>query len=84
MFTVAMNKKARTYKSYSKIRLDGRKLARLRANKQLTQTDVARRAGIGRLCYVNAERGCLLQPAKAGAIAEFYNTPLEELEARSA
>jgi hypothetical protein len=76
------------YESKTTIRLNGEKLIRLRAKRGWTQAEAARRCklidermrGISIFCYGSAERGALLQAAKAGLIAKLYEVPLEQLE----
>lgn len=70
--------------SQSKVKLDTKKLVRLRAKRQWTQKQAARKAKVSLPTYGNAERGLDLQAAKAGMIAAAYGVELAELEARSA
>jgi transcriptional regulator with XRE-family HTH domain len=78
----------KAYASKTKIRLDGRKLVHLRADRGWTQAEAAERCklidpakrGISIFCYGNAERGSELQATKAGLIARLYDIPLKQLE----
>lgn len=72
------------YDSKTKIRLDGRKLVHLRAAKEWTQKQAAKKAKISLPTYGNAERGLEVQAVKAGLIAKAFHVPVEQLEARCA
>lgn len=72
------------YPNKTKIRLNARKLIRLRADREWTQAVAARNAGISRPCYINAESGGAIQAAMAGKIAKLYGHDVDELEAQSA
>jgi DNA-binding XRE family transcriptional regulator len=68
-----------TYQSKTKIKLKGRALVMLRAKKQWTQKQAARKAGVSLWTYGFAEAGAELHAKSAGKIAELYGKDLEEL-----
>lgn len=74
----------RKYESTTKIRLDARKLIRLRAKKEWTQAVAAKKARVSLPTYGNAERGAEVHAANAGKIARAFRVELEELEQKSA
>lgn len=70
------------YESHSKIRLDKKRLARLRAGREWTQAMAARNAGISREAYLSAESGNEIQAVTAGKIAKLFGADVEDIEAK--
>jgi transcriptional regulator with XRE-family HTH domain len=67
------------YDSTTKVRLNARKLVLLRASKEWTQKEAARKARVSLPTYRSAEGGLELQATSAGKIAKAYKLDLEEL-----
>jgi len=63
-----------------RLKFDGSRLARIRAEKGWRHEDAAKRAGVSLPTYKNAEYGKPVQVVPAGKIAKAFRIPIDDLE----